>query len=214
MKIIRVIGRKEAGAFNKEFKQHHNKKCFILHFYMKGCIHCENLEPEMKALETHMNNHSKYNNITLGKIDAQHMDDVAVDNVHEFPTLKVMRLGQTHQYKGAPQEKEILSWIDRLLEENNTHRTNTIDSETNNSNNSVHSNNILSSIGIDLPQYISRHGKRKTVNKSRGSGVKSQTHKRQSMRRKRKSTHHKIKGKRRKGKQTQRKRKTGQRKQK
>ena len=93
MKIIRITGRKEeADAFNRDIEQNgNNGKCFILHFFMKGCIHCENLEPKMRKLEKHMMSDPKYDNVTLGKIDADMMDSVDVENAYEFPTLKVVK---------------------------------------------------------------------------------------------------------------------------
>lgn len=120
MKIIRITRRKEdADAFNRDIEQNSNNgKCFILHFFMKGCIHCENLEPKMKNLEKYMKSHPKYNNVTLGKIDADMMDSVNVENAYEFPTLKVIKNGETHQYKGAPEESAILTWINSLVKEN------------------------------------------------------------------------------------------------
>ena len=50
MKIIHIVAEKEQA--NGLIKLHENstKKCFILHFYMKGCYHCDNLEPKMKRL--------------------------------------------------------------------------------------------------------------------------------------------------------------------
>ena len=117
MKIIRITSRKEdADAFNRDIEQNSNNgKCFILHFFMKGCIHCENLEPKMRKLEKHMMSHPKYDNVTLGKIDADMMDSVNVENAYEFPTLKVVKNGEIHQYKGAPDESAILTWIDSLV---------------------------------------------------------------------------------------------------
>jgi hypothetical protein len=117
MKIIRITSRKEdADAFNRDIEQNSNNgKCFILHFFMKGCIHCENLEPKMRNLEKHMMSHPKYDNVTLGKIDADMMDSVNVENAYEFPTLKVVKNGEIHQYKGAPDESAILTWIDSLV---------------------------------------------------------------------------------------------------
>lgn len=119
MKIIRITSRKEeADALNHDLEQNNNKdKCFILHFFMKGCIHCENLEPKMKNIEKHMTNEPKYNNVTLGKIDAEMMNDVNVENAYEFPTLKVIKNGETHQYKGAPEESAILTWINSLVKD-------------------------------------------------------------------------------------------------
>ena len=103
MKIIRITSRKEeAAALNHELQHNKKDKCFILHFFMKGCIHCENLEPKMKNLEKHMSREPKYENVTLGKIDAEMMNDVNVENAYEFPTLKVVKNGETHQYKGVP----------------------------------------------------------------------------------------------------------------
>ena len=124
MKIIRITGRKEeADALNHELEHNKNDKCFILHFFMKGCIHCENLEPKMKRLESHMISEPKYNNVTLGKIDADVMDSVNVENAYEFPTLKIVKNGETHQYKGAPEESAILTWINSLVKNNApTHR--------------------------------------------------------------------------------------------
>ena len=117
MKIIRITGRKEdADAFKRDIEQNSNNgKCFILHFFMKGCIHCENLEPKMRKLEKHMMSHPKYDNVTLGKIDADMMDSVNVENAYEFPTLKVVKNGEIHQYKGAPDESAILTWINSLV---------------------------------------------------------------------------------------------------
>lgn len=120
MKIIRITGRKEdADAFNRDIEQNgNNGKCFILHFFMKGCIHCENLEPKMRKLEKHMMSDPKYDNVTLGKIDADMMDSVNVENAYEFPTLKVVKSGETHQYKGVPEESAILTWINSLVKKN------------------------------------------------------------------------------------------------
>ena len=117
MKIIRITGRKEdADAFNRDIEQNSNNgKCFILHFFMKGCIHCENLEPKMRKIEKHMISDPKYDNVTLGKIDADMMDSVNVENAYEFPTLKVVKNGEIHQYKGAPDESAILTWINSLV---------------------------------------------------------------------------------------------------
>lgn len=119
MKIIHIVAEKEqASAFNKALHENSSKKCFILHFYMKGCYHCDNLEPKMKRLEDYMSKKSKYDNVTLGKINAEMMNEVNVENVHAFPTIKMMNRGQTHEYTGAPEEPEILKWIDSLLEHN------------------------------------------------------------------------------------------------
>jgi thioredoxin-like negative regulator of GroEL len=116
MKIIHIVAEKEqANAFNKELHENSAKKCFILHFYMKGCYHCDNLEPKMKRLVDYMTKKSKYDNVTLGKINAEMMNEVNVENVHAFPTIKMMNRGQTHEYTGAPEEPEILKWIDSLL---------------------------------------------------------------------------------------------------
>ena len=117
MKIIRITGRKEAAdAFNRDIEHNGNSgKCFILHFFMKGCIHCENLEPKMKKIEKHMKSDPKYDNVTLGKIDAEMMNNVNVENAYEFPTLKIIKNGETHHYKGAPEEGAILSWINNLV---------------------------------------------------------------------------------------------------
>lgn len=124
MKIIRITKKKEeANAFNRELSENKDKeKCFILHFFMKGCIHCENLEPKMKNIEKRMLNEAKYNNVTLGKIDAEMMNDVNVENAYEFPTLKVIKNGETHQYKGSPEENAILTWINSLVKNTNKNK--------------------------------------------------------------------------------------------
>lgn len=135
MKIIRIVGRKEeADAFNRELLEKDNKnKAFILHFFMKGCIHCENLEPKMKKLENYMMTQPRFNHVTMGKIDSEMMNDVNVENAYQFPTLKVMKNGKTHEYTASPDEASILSWLDKLLaeKERNTNNTNNNNSNSN-----------------------------------------------------------------------------------
>ena len=139
MKIIRIVSRKEeAGALNKELSDHKNKVnnkngCIILHFFMKGCIHCENLEPKMKRLEEYMTKKSEYNNVTLGKIDAELMDSVDTENAYQFPTLRVMTNGKTHEYTGAPEESAILRWINSMIEKNNNSNNNNSNKNNNSS---------------------------------------------------------------------------------
>lgn len=160
MKIIRITGRKEdADAFNNDINENSNNgKCFILHFFMKGCIHCENLEPKMKNLEEHMMSDPKYNNVTLGKIDADMMDSVNVENAYEFPTLKIVKNGETHQYKGAPEESAIITWINSLVKDNAATKNNHL------------SNN--SSLG--------RKSLKVSTNRVKASGVTAKKHKRKS----------------------------------
>ena len=157
MKIIRITSRKEeAAALNHELQHNKKDKCFILHFFMKGCIHCENLEPKMKKLEKHMLREPKYENVTLGKIDAEMMNDVNVENAYEFPTLKVVKNGETHQYKGAPEESAILTWINDLVK------------------------NKAPTPGVHLSNHnsLGRRSLQSNTNRGNASGVATKKHKR------------------------------------
>ena len=160
MKIIRITGRKEdADAFNRDIEQNgNNGKCFILHFFMKGCIHCENLEPKMRKLEKHMMSDPKYDNVTLGKIDADMMDSVNVENAYEFPTLKIVKNGETHQYKGAPEESAMITWINSLVKDNAETKNNHL------SNNSS----------------LRRKSLKVSTNRFKASGVTAKKHKKKS----------------------------------
>lgn len=160
MKIIRITGRKEdADAFNRDIEQNgNNGKCFILHFFMKGCIHCENLEPKMRKLEKRMMSDPKYDNVTLGKIDADMMDSVDVENAYEFPTLKVVKNGEIHQYKGVPEESAILTWINSLVKDSNQPITKRVHLSNHNS--------------------LGRRSLQSNTNRANASGVSTKKHKR------------------------------------
>lgn len=160
MKIIRITRRKEeADAFNHELETNKDKgNCFILHFYMKGCIHCENLEPKMRKLEKRMMSDPKYDNVTLGKIDADMMDSVDVENAYEFPTLKVVKNGEIHQYKGVPEESAILTWINSLVKDSNQPITKRVHLSNHNS--------------------LGRRSLQSNTNRANASGVSTKKHKR------------------------------------
>lgn len=185
MKIIRITGRKEdADAFNRDIEQNSNNgKCFILHFFMKGCIHCENLEPKMRKVEKHMISHPKYDNVTLGKIDADMMDSVNVENAYEFPTLKVVKNGETHQYKGAPEEKSILTWIDSLVK------------------------NSVPTKGVHLSNHnsLGRKSLQSNTNRANASGVATKKHKRKGRKHRTKKTRKLRKTKKRENKSNKKK---------
>lgn len=170
MKIIRITGRKEdADAFNRDIEQNSNNgKCFILHFFMKGCIHCENLEPKMKKVEKHMMSNPKYDNVTLGKIDADMMDSVNVENAYEFPTLKVVKNGETHHYKGPPEETAILTWINNLVKD---------------------SNHVVTK-GVHLSNHnsLGRRSLQSNTNRANASGVATKKHKRKGRKHRTKKT--------------------------
>jgi hypothetical protein len=174
MKIIRITKRKEeADAFNRELSENKDKeKCFILHFFMKGCIHCENLEPKMKNIEKRMLNEAKYNNVTLGKIDAEMMNDVNVDNAYEFPTLKVIKNGETHQYKGSPEENAILTWINSLVKNKNTNK-----------------NKNIATKGVHLSNHnsLGRRSLQSNSNRGNASGVTNKNNKNRKKTRKNKN---------------------------
>jgi hypothetical protein len=166
MKIIRITRRKEeADAFNHELETNKDKgNCFILHFYMKGCIHCENLEPKMKNIEKHMAREPKYNNVTLGKIDAEMMNDVNVENAYEFPTLKIIKNGETHQYKGSPEENAILTWINGLVKNKNT-------------NTNKNKNTATKGVHLSNHNSLGRRSLQSNSNKSNASGVTNKNNK-------------------------------------
>lgn len=164
MKIIRISRRKEeADALNHELNENKDKeKCFILHFFMKGCIHCENLEPKMRNIEKHMAREPKYNNVTLGKIDAEMMNDVNVENAYEFPTLKVIKNGETHQYKGSPEESAILTWINSLVKNKNTNKN---------------KNTVTKGVHLSNHNSLGRRSLQSNSNKGNASGVATKKHK-------------------------------------
>ena len=160
MKIIRIIGRKEeADAFNRELLD--KNKVIILHFFMKGCIHCENLEPKMKKLETYMVSQPRFNHVTMGKIDSEMMNDVNVENAYQFPTLKVMKDGKTHEYTASPDEASILSWLDKILSEKKERNMNT-------------NTNAKRTIGVHLSNHnsLGKKSLKNTTNNSVAIGTK------------------------------------------
>ena len=199
MKIIRIVNRKEeAGALNKELSDHKNNinnknGCIILHFFMKGCIHCENLEPKMKRLEEYMTKKSDYNNVTLGKIDAELMDSVDTENAYQFPTLRIMTNGKTREYTGAPEESAILRWINSMIEKNNSNKNNNKNINENNKN--KNNNNSNKTIVVHLSNHNSLGAKslknnsqnqnknrNRNISSVKASGIKK-THKRRNKKR-------------------------------
>lgn len=205
MKIIRISKRKEeADAFNHDLAKNKDK-CFILHFYMKGCIHCEKLEPKMKKIEKHMSNEAKYNNVTLGKIDAEMMNDVNVENAYEFPTLKVIKNGETHQYNGAPEESAILTWINSLVKNTNKNKNTATKGIHLSNHNSLGRRSLQSNSNKGNASGVSNNKKKRTSRKNKSRKNKSMKNKSGKTKNREKNSNKRNKGKNNKTKRLSRK---------
>ena len=103
----------------------------------------------------------RFDHVTMGKIDSEMMNDVNVENAYQFPTLKVMKDGKTHEYTASPDEASILSWLDKLLSEKKERNTNT-------------NTNTNRSIGVHLSNHnsLGKKSLKNTTNNSVARGTK------------------------------------------
>lgn len=80
----------------------------LINFYSPNCTYSKSFESEFSGAAENL----KYDNITLGKIDATvNLNSTIKYSIYGFPIIKLFYKGKAYEYEGGRKKAQIISWL-------------------------------------------------------------------------------------------------------